>query len=128
MSSPRPRLRPHPDERFAGPEHVFTLAESFEALRREPHEARDGHRQITIFSSGSLRMVLFAFEPGGCLPAHTAPGYVAIHAVRGRMRVRTSNSTYDLSSGELLMLDPDVEHDLEAQEEADVLLTVSLVG
>ena len=128
MSSEKPRLRPHPDQRFAGPEHVFTLDEWFETLRREPHEARDGHKQIAIFSAGSLRMVLFAFEKGGCLPAHRAPGYVAIQCFRGRIRVRTSNSTYDLSSGELLMLDPDVEHDREAREEADVLLTVSLLG
>ena len=121
------RLRPRPAERFAGPEHRIALASVLAALRVEPHDGKDRHRQITVFSNGALRIVLFAFEAGGRLAAHRAPGFVVIMTTRGRVRVRTNHEVHELSAGEILVLDPDVEHDVEAQVEADVMLTVSLI-
>lgn len=119
-------LRPPPSERFAGSEHCIDLAPAFMTLRREPHDGKDGHRQITIFRKGSLRLVIFAFESGGRLAAHRAPGFVVIHTLRGSVRVRTASEVYQLRAGRTLVLDPDVLHDVEASEEADVLLTVSM--
>ena len=96
------------------------------ALRSESHDGKDGHRQITIFRKGSLRLVLFAFEAGGRLAAHRAPGFVVIHVLRGTVRVRTASEAHQLTASRMLVLDPDVLHDVEAVEEADVLLTVSM--
>lgn len=126
MPSSKPKLRPTPTERFAGTEHCIELASALVALRSEPHDGKDGHRQITIFRKGSLRLVLFAFEAGGRLDAHRAPGFVVIHVLRGTVRVRTASEAYQLAAGRTLVLDPDVMHDVEAAEEADVLLTVSM--
>ena len=96
------------------------------ALRSEPHAGKDGHRQITIFRKGSLRLILFAFDAGGRLAAHHAPGFVVIHTLRGTVRVRTASDVHQLPAGRTLVLDPDVFHEVEAAEEADVLLTVSM--
>lgn len=125
-SSSNDRLRPPPSERFAGPEHRIDLAASLEALRREPHEGADRHRQITVFHKGSLRMVLFAFEAGGQLPTHRAPGFVVIHTLRGRIRVKSMNQSHELAAGQVLMLDPEVVHDVTADEQSDMLLTISM--
>lgn len=121
------RLRPRPADRFAGPEHRIALASVLAALRVEPHDGKDRHRQITVFSNGALRIVLFAFEAGGRLAAHRAPGFVVIMTIRGMVHVQTTHEVHELSAGEILVLDPDVEHDVAAQVEADVMLTVSLV-
>ena len=126
MSTPKDRLRPPPAERFAGPEHQLDLQSALDALRREPHEGSDKHRQITVFHKGSLRMVLFAFEAGGALPAHRAPGFVVIHTLRGRISVKTLNERYDLPTGQILLLDPEVVHDVTATEESDMLLTIAI--
>lgn len=126
MSSSKDRLRPPPSERFAGPEHRIDLQSSLEALRRESHDGSDKHRQITVFHKGPLRLVLFAFEPGGSLPAHRAPGSVVIHTLRGRIQVKTLNESYELATGQILMLDPEVVHDVTAAEQSDMLLTISL--
>lgn len=128
MSSSKDRLRPPPAERFAGTEHRIDLSSALEALRREPHDSRNNHRQITVFHSGSLRLVLFAFEAGGGLPAHRAPGFVVIHTLRGRVSVKAMDATHELTAGCLLTLAPDVVHDVKADEQADVLLTVSLTS
>jgi len=126
VPTPEQRLRPAPAKRFAGPEHRVELESELTALRREPHDGKDKHRQITVFRRDSLRLVLFAFEPGGRLAAHRAPGFVVIHVLRGTVRVVTPRESHDLSAGRMLVLDPDVVHDMEAPEGADVLLTVSL--
>lgn len=125
--APKHRLRPSPSERFAGPEHRIELASALDALRKEPHEGKDGHRQITVFRKGPLRLVLFAFEAGGTLPAHRAPGLVVIHVLRGTVSVRTPSETHDLTAGRILVLDPEVVHDVKAHEQADMLLTISVV-
>ena len=126
MSSPNDRLRPPPSERFAGPEHRIDLRAALEALRGEDHGSTDRHRQITVFHKGPLRIVLFTFEAGAGLPAHRAPGFVVIHTLRGRITVKTMNETHDLAAGQLVMLDPEVVHDVTAAEASDVLLTISI--
>jgi quercetin dioxygenase-like cupin family protein len=126
MASPNDRLRPPPSERFAGSEHRIDLSSALEALRREPHSDKERHRQITLFHKGPLRIVLFEFEAGGGLPEHRAPGFVVIHTLRGRLHVKTLNESYELATGQVLMLDPEVVHDVAAAEPSDMLLTISL--
>lgn len=126
MSDSKDRLRPPPAERLAGPEHRIDLASALDALRREPHERTGSHKQITVFHKGPLRIVLFAFDSGGGLPSHRAPGSVVIHTLRGRIRVKTFNESYELATGQLLLLDPEVIHDVTAQEQSDMLLTVAM--
>jgi quercetin dioxygenase-like cupin family protein len=69
-----------------------------------------GHRK-----AGSLRR--------GCW---RAPGFVVIHTLRGRITVKTMNASHDLAAGQLVMLDPEVVHDVTAAAPSDMLLTISL--
>jgi quercetin dioxygenase-like cupin family protein len=128
MSTPRDRLRPPPAERFAGSEHLIDLVSGVKALRDEPHDGKNSHRQITVFHSGSLRIVLFSFEAGGSLPPHHAPGFVVIHTLRGTVSVKTQNETHKLTAGQILTLAPEIVHDVRADQEADILVTVSLTA
>ncbi len=125
--TPKFRLRQPPVERFAGAERRIDLTASFLALRAEAHDGADGHRQIAVLRRGPLRIVLFAFDPGGRLAAHGAPGFLTIHAIRGAVQVRTPTDRHEVSAGQVLILDPDVVHDVEAVEEADVVLTLAPV-
>jgi len=127
VSSPKDRLRPPPSERLAGPEHRIDLTAALESLRVEHHDSTERHRQITVFHKGPLRMVLFAFEADAGLPSHRAPGFVVIHTLRGRITVKTLNDTHDLAADQLVMLDPEVVHDVTAVESSDMLLTISLL-
>jgi len=124
MTAPEPRLRPHPSDRFAGVEHVLDLPASLRALRAEAFPSANGHRQIALMHQGPVRLVLFAFEKGGRMPQHSAPGWVTIHVLRGGLTVRTPEEIHLLSEGMLLSLAPDMLHDLEATEETDMLLGI----
>jgi quercetin dioxygenase-like cupin family protein len=124
MSAPEERRRPHPSDRFAGAEHVLDLPAALRALRAEARSGANGHQQITLLHHGPVRLVLFAFEAGGRIPEHQAPGWITMHVLRGSLQVRTPDARYALGAGQLLALAPDVSHDVAATEEADMLLGV----
>jgi quercetin dioxygenase-like cupin family protein len=126
-SEPQDRLREHPTERFAGESHLFDLRAELAALRAEPHEALDGHRQITIFHRPPVAHVLFAFEPGGMLDKHSADGWVAIHVREGHLMVEAEGQDKSLTAGHVLILNPDVPHDVRALEASAMLLTVHMM-
>lgn len=121
------RLRPPPAQRFADPEDVVDLASALAALRLEP-DGSQGHRQITVFHRGPVRMILFTFERGGELPPHAANGEVCIHVLAGLLDVRTEAAIHVLRAGCALLLDPGVRHAVAAREPSDMLLTVHLHG
>jgi quercetin dioxygenase-like cupin family protein len=118
------RLRPAPSERFAGSSHLFDLQRALAALRSESHPGRDGHRQVTIFHRAPISHVLFAFDEGGTLPSHSARGSVTIHILEGEFVLRVDGSDHEMRAGQLLVLKPDVVHDVRALEQGAMLLTV----
>lgn len=120
------RLRPPPSERFAGSSHHFSLADALADLRAEDHPARAGHRQIALLQRPPVTQVLFSFEAGGHLDEHSAHGLVTIHVLEGELRVRAEGSDHELGAGDVLVLDPDVPHDVRAVERSAMLLTVHL--
>jgi quercetin dioxygenase-like cupin family protein len=119
------RLRQHPTDRFAGPEHIFNLPEVANSLQQEAHQAQNGHRQVTIFHRDAVTMVLFAFEAGGEMREHRANGLVNIHVLEGRMSITTPSQTYQLQTGNLLVLDAEVPHSVRAEAASRMLLTVT---
>ncbi|HEX2218235.1 MAG TPA: cupin domain-containing protein [Gemmatimonadales bacterium] len=127
MTQPEERLRPHPSTRLAGPVVPLDLPDLARVLRAEAHPAKDGHRQAGLVHRGPLRLLLFAFEPGGRLAEHRAPGHVVIHCLRGELTVGAQGATHRLGSGEAVVLDPDVPHSVQASSESDMLLTVCMV-
>jgi quercetin dioxygenase-like cupin family protein len=125
MNAADHKRRP-PSERFAGNEHLFDILASAEDLRAEPEAPRDGHRQITLFHEGGLSVVLFDFEAGGRLNGHKADGLVTIQTIAGSVDVSTPQTTHQLPTGTLLLLEPGIPHDVVAHLPSQVLLFVHL--
>lgn len=126
MTAPEERLRPHPATRMTGPAEILDLPTLAHRLRSEPHPSRDGHRQVGLIHRGPLRLVLFAFDAGGRLPEHKAPGHVVIECLRGAIIVSAEGARHELGENMTIVLEPDVPHSVEAPEESDMLLTVCL--
>lgn len=124
MEASNERRRQRPSDRFAGAEHALDVRATLRALRAEPSHRASGHRQITLLHEGPVRLVLFAFDAGGRMPEHSAPGWVTIQLVRGALRVQTPEKLHVLEEGQILALAPDVPHDVQATAEADMLLGV----
>ncbi|MBV6519901.1 MAG: hypothetical protein MNPFHGCM_00004 [Gemmatimonadaceae bacterium] len=124
--SDTPRLRTHPKDRLAAPVQHIDLPATIATLRKEPHAAVAGHRQIAVFRSGPVTVLAFAFEPGGVLKEHQADGVVTIQTLSGHLHVTAENAGFDVPAGHVIALAPSVQHSVSAAVESTMLLTVCL--
>jgi quercetin dioxygenase-like cupin family protein len=120
------RLRPHPEPRFAAPQHAFNLEETAAKLQQELHAGQSGHRQEVLYKRGPMSVSLFLFGHLTRLAPHRAKGVVTIQVLKGHLKVTAEGQAHDLHAGHLLVLAPGVEHDVVAREESQMLLTVHL--
>jgi len=126
------RTRQSPIERFSAPQHAFDLCAEVESLKAEHLPATKRHRQKTLYKRGRATIALFVFNKDAGLANHQAAGVVTIHAINGRLRIKARNtdesveSTHILTSGNILILAPNVLHEVYALEESAMLLQVHL--
>ena len=128
MSGNNARVRTPLDARFAGDSHCIDLKDVLAQLRAETPVVRHKLRQMTLFHCGPVTQALFVFEPEGELADHSAHGWVTIQAVDGHLTVTAAGVTYELETGMLVLLNPDVRHSVRARAETGgaMLLTVFL--
>lgn len=96
----------------------------------EQRRAEEGWRQgtrnaKTLAKEPDLRIVVIVLRQGGRMEEHRAPGRLSIQTLTGRVRLRVRDQTIDLPAGQILLLDPDIAHDVEALEESAFLLTIA---
>ena len=120
------RTRVHPNERFAPAAQAFDFEAAANELSREPSVTTAGHRQKTLYRHGQASLSLFIFDPGAVLKEHRTNGTVFIQILKGRMTVQADGKPHTLSAGHVLVMSPNVPHDLYAEELTHMLLTVSL--
>ena len=83
---------------------------------------------MTLVKYSDLRIVYIVMKPAARMEEHHAGARISVHTLSGRVRLRLGERTVDLPAGNLLALEKDVPHDLEAIEESTVLLTISWHG
>jgi quercetin dioxygenase-like cupin family protein len=84
---------------------------------RSAHTVYGGHEH-------NLRQTLMAMTAGSTMDDHESPGEATLQVLQGRVRVTNSQSGWDGSPGDHIVL-PRTRHGLRAVEDSVVLLTVS---
>jgi quercetin dioxygenase-like cupin family protein len=79
-----------------------------------------------LYRHGRTSVALFLFGRLTRLPPHRAGGVVTIHVLKGHLQVKAEGQVHDLLAHTVLALAPGVEHDVVAQQESEMLLTVQL--
>ena len=64
---------------------------------------------------------------GSRIPEHHSEGRIAVHCLRGTIRLQHPTDARDLREDDVLALDREVEHDVQAIEDSVFLLTIVLV-
>ncbi|SEM33852.1 cupin domain-containing protein [Nonomuraea pusilla] len=74
-----------------------------------------------------LRQTLLALTAGTSLAEHDNPGEATLLVVKGSVRLRSGEESWEGSAGDLLTV-PGARHSLEALQDAAVLLSVARTG
>ncbi len=115
-----------PAQRLAGPRLAFDLARELQSLRREESWEQGDRNAKTLVKEPPLRLTLAVLKKGAQLAAHMAEGPVTVQVLEGQLALTVDGEPIELSSGQILAIEPGIRHDVTALDESAFLLTIGL--
>lgn len=104
---------------------VFDLAAISRELRADDAYQRDGHTARTLVREPSMRVVLIAMKASARIAEHRAQEITTVHALSGSLRLTLADRTVELTPGRVLVIPPDLRHDVAALTDSALLLTLA---
>lgn len=89
-------------------------------------DTADGARTVALFKSRDLEVMRLVLPAGRALQPHKVAREITIQCVSGALAVNTAAGRHELKAGQLLFLDREAVHDVQALEDAIALVTVVL--
>lgn len=80
----------------------------------------------TLARLDTLRLTLMRLEAGSKVKQHHTDHELSIHTISGRISIHTPHERFDLPQGHVAVLERGLLHELQAEEESAVLLTVCM--
>ena len=116
--------REHEVGSLTAPLLTLNLNREIEQLRAEGRW-QSGHTAKTLAKYSDFRVVLIVMKTGGRLEKHRTEGRISVHTLDGRIRFSTAERSIELAGGQMLTLDHDIPHDVEAIADSAFLLTIA---
>lgn len=89
-------------------------------------EFHDKHYVVRkLHESNEHKHVLFCFRPGQVLKEHKTSSHVTICVISGKIRFTLEDKTSELSQSDMVIIEPELIHALEALDESVVLVTLT---
>jgi quercetin dioxygenase-like cupin family protein len=107
---------------------VLDLTREAASLRGEPAWQQNDRNARTFVKENDLRVVLTVVKQGAIIKEHRAPGTAVVQTVSGRIRLRIADQAVELSTGQAVILQRDIPHDVEALEESAFTITIAWSG
>jgi quercetin dioxygenase-like cupin family protein len=122
-TNPQP-AREHEVGTLTAPLLTFDLPREIQQLRSEGRW-QSGHTAKTLAKYDDFRAVLIVMKVGGRLDKHRTDGRISVHALDGRIRFSTAERSIEVAAGQMLTLERDIAHDVEAIVDSAFLLTIA---
>ena len=106
----------------------FELQAEIHGLRREDHPWQAGRNAKILVKYPDFRILLIGLRAGTHLAEHRAAGSISVQTITGHVLIRAAGRAFDLPEGQLLALERDVPHDVEALAESAILVTIAWPG
>lgn len=81
-----------------------------------------------LVKTGPIRVQVLALDEGGELAGRDADGPFTIQCLLGRVSVSVQGRDQRLTTGDLLVVDAGVAHDIRAEEASVLLVTIAAAG
>ena len=85
------------------------------------------HKKSALFKAIDLEVMRLVLRAGKSLPPHKVAGEITIQCIEGTMLVSAKGVEHMLKAGQLLYLEGNVVHGVQAVEDVSALVTVALV-
>lgn len=100
------------------------ISDKFQLSPINLSEVTEGKKQIG--TTPKFRTMYFDFEEGKGLPNHTHNGYASIFVHKGKVNMEfVSGEKFELDEGGYLAFDARIQHNVIAQVQSKVLVTIS---
>ena len=107
-----------------GPVLTIDLPASVLDLQREG--TLSGNRNaITLVKHRDFRLVLSVMKAGTKLARHNVQGTVLIHVLSGHIRTEIFDASLHATAGQIISLDPNMEHEVNAIKDTALLITIA---
>jgi quercetin dioxygenase-like cupin family protein len=107
---------------------IFDLEPRLRELREDDSYHRSGRLGRTLAKHGRMRLTLVALNAGIEVGTHQADSPMTIQLLEGALSFRMGGKTHELKAGQVLFFGPGEAHDIRAEEESALLLTLSAIG
>ncbi len=116
----RTKLRP-----VAGHVHHFAVLGEMTGLLQRVRANKSKRTTSVLSNTGPLRVSVLAFDEGGRLEGNTLDGPFTVQCLLGRVRLTVGGRENRLTTGDLLVAEAGIAHDISADEASVLLFTVS---
>jgi quercetin dioxygenase-like cupin family protein len=80
---------------------------------------------MTLVKHRDFRLVLSVMKAGTKLARHNVHGTVLIHVLSGHIRTEIFDASLHATAGQIISLDPNMEHEVKAVEDTALLITIA---
>ncbi len=116
--------REHEVGNLTGNLMMLDLNREIKQLRLE-ERWQSGHTAKTLAKYPDFRVVLIVMKTGGRLEKHRTAGRISVQNLEGKIRFSTADRSVELAPGQMLTLEHDIPHDVEAITDNAFLLTIA---
>lgn len=105
------------------PTHALDLEGIADRLTAELPGSR--RKTESLARESGVSLIMMAMEGGDEIKEHGAEGVVTVQVLRGHAILSTDGQPFDLRPGQLMLFQPAVRHNVRAEEQSVLLLTVT---
>jgi quercetin dioxygenase-like cupin family protein len=125
LSSPSPEEKARDGRPIFGSAVKVDIGAESAYLKKDDSWHENGHSGKTLFKYADFRVVLTGLKAGSRMSEHHTNHRVTVQVIDGRVRLQLPDGVVELLRGDLLAIDRDVPHEVQAVEDSVLLLSVA---
>ena len=102
------------------------IATEIKRLKDGPEWASGDRHAVSLVKDDALNVLLMVLKAGANLHEHRTRGPIAIEVILGSVRFSRGDDQRVVSGGEIVALDRDIPHQVEALEESALILITAI--